>query len=120
MRQRRADGNEAGQVLVFRTQAVRDPRSHAGADEGVAAGVQFQKRSAVPRVRAVHRANQAQVIDAAGDVWEQLADPGAPLAVLLELPGRAEEVAGFAGDDARLGERQRLAVVALEERLVIE
>ena len=33
---------------------------------------------------------------------------------------RAQQVARFAGDDARLGERQRLAVVALQKRLVIK
>ena len=55
-----------------------------------------------------------------GQVREKLADRDAALAVLLEFERRAQQVAGLARNDARLGERQGLAVVAIEERLVIE
>ena len=54
----------------------------------------------------------------AGEMREQLADGDAALAVSLKLERRAQQVAGLAGDHAGLGEREGLAVVAIEERLV--
>jgi hypothetical protein len=39
--QRRADGDEAGQVAVLASQSVIHPRPHAGTNECIAAGVQF-------------------------------------------------------------------------------
>ena len=86
MGQRRADGDEAGQVRVLGAQAVGDPRAHAGPDEVVAAGVQLEQRAAVGRVGAVDRVDDAEVVHARGHVREQLADPEAALAVLPELP----------------------------------
>ena len=56
--------------------------------------------------------DEADVVDVPGDVREQLADFDAALAVLAELPGRLQQVAGLGELHARLGERQRLAVVA--------
>ena len=112
VRQRGANRDEAGQVLILGAQAIGDPRAHAGTDERVAAGVQFQQRPAVAAVRAVHRMDDAQFVGHARDVRKQFADPGAALAVLLELPRRLQQVAGLAGDDARLGKGQRLAVIA--------
>src|SRR5262245_12684384 len=113
MSQRGADGDEAGQVLVFGAEAIGDPRAHAGADEGVAAGVQFEKRAAVPRVGTMHGPNDAQVVHTTGNVREYLADPLAALAVLGEAKRRLQQVAGPAGNDARPGKRQRLAIIAL-------
>ena len=83
-----ADGDEAGEVFVFGAEAVEDPGAHAGADLGVAAGVEFEEGAAVGGVAAVHGADDAQFIGALGDVGEEVADGEAALAVLAELPGR--------------------------------
>ena len=56
----------------------------------------------------------------AADVREQLADLDAALAVLVELPGRRQQVAGRRELELRLGERQRLAVHLGELRLGVE
>src|SRR5687767_12104964 len=115
-----AKGDEAGQVLVFGAQAVHDPRSEAGADEGVRAGVQLQQRSAMGGVVRVNGADDAEVIRAGADFREEVAHLNAALAVLLELPRRAEQVPGAGELDARLLERVRLAAVPGEQRLRIE
>ena len=69
----------------------------------------------------MHRVDHAEVVDAAGHVREQLADPARRSGrAAANFNGEREQVARLARDDARLGERQRLAVVALEQRLVVE
>ena len=120
MRQRRADGDVAGQVLVLGAESVGDPRPHARPDERVAAGVQFEQRSAVPRVRAPHRIDHAQVIDVLSDMRKQIADPRPALAVLPKLPRRLQQVSGRRRENSRLRKRQRLPMIPFEQRLVIE
>ncbi len=101
----RGDRDEAGQILVFRPEAVSDPGPHTRPDEGIAACVKFQKGTAVPRIRTVHRVDDAQVVDLTGQVGKQLADGGPTLPVALKPERRAKEVAGRARDHARLRER---------------
>ena len=68
----------------------------------------------------VHRVDEAEFIDVLGDVGEQVTDPLAGFAVLLETEG--------AGEQAALGVPQRLAIdqlgplagVLLQQRLVVE
>ena len=43
MAQRGADRDEARQILVFAAKSVSNPAAHAGANESVAAGVQFEQ-----------------------------------------------------------------------------
>ncbi len=117
---RGADGEVAGHRRILRAQPIGDPGAHAGADEGVRTGVQFKQRAAVTAVGAVHGLDEADVVDVLGDLGEQVADPGAALAVLLKAPGRLEQVEGFAGYDLGAREGQGLAMVTLQERLVIE
>ncbi len=116
----RADGDEPRQVLILGPEPVRDPRAHARPDERIAAGVELQEGSAVPRVGPVHRVDHAEVVHAPGQVREQLADRDPALAVLPEPERRAEQITRLARDHPRLGERQGLAIVALQERLVVE
>ena len=104
----RADGDVSREVLVLGPEPVRDPGPHARPDERIAAGVEFQQRSPVPRVRPVHRVDHAEVVHAAGQMGEQLADRDPALAVPLETEWRPEQVPGLARHDARLGERQGL------------
>lgn len=42
-----------------------------------------------------HRANDAEVINVLGDVWKEIADRDATLAILPELPGRLEHLANI-------------------------
>ena len=67
----------------------------------------------------VHRADDAQVIDARRDVWEDLADLDPALAVLAESVGRGEGGPGTAFG-AEILARQHLAGVPVERRLGIE
>ena len=67
------------------------------------------------------RADDAQVVDALGHVRKQLAHPHARSGRTgANFQRRSQQVAGLGRNHARLGERQRLAVVALEQRLVVE
>ena len=72
------------------------------------------------RVGRVHGLDETKIVDDACDIGKQLADPGSALAVLLKLPGRFEEVEGFAGNDLWTLEGKWFPVVALQERLVVE
>ena len=70
---------------------------------------------------AVHRVEHADIVNHAADVGEEVADPDAALAVLLEAPaGLDEEAVELAGlvEPARRGDG--LAVVARELGLVVE
>ena len=68
----------------------------------------------------MHGVNDAHVIDAAANVRENLADMRAAFAVLLKLKRRFEQVAGRRRNDAGQSKRQRLTMIAFEQRFVIE
>ena len=74
VRQRRTNGDEAGQVLVLRAQAVGDPGTHARPNEVVAASVQFQQGAAVGGIGPMYGVEHAQFIDVPGDMRKQFAD----------------------------------------------
>ena len=71
-------------------------------------------------VRAVQALDEAEFIHDLCDIGEELADPGAALAMLAERPWAPQQVAGLGELHARLGLGERLAMVALQERLVVE
>ena len=71
-------------------------------------------------VGAVAGVQEADVVDMPGDMGKELADVDPALAIFAELPRRPEQIAGGGELDARLLERQFLAVVGLELRLVVE
>ena len=60
-----ADRDVSREVLVLAPEPIRDPRAHARPDERVAARVPFQHGTAVPRVGAVHRIDDAEFVGAA-------------------------------------------------------
>src|SRR5258706_8449266 len=74
----------------------------------------------MPRVRAPQPVDNAQIIRTAADVREEVAHPGPALAVLLELPRRRQQISRLTRHDPRLIERQWLAVITREQRLVVE
>ncbi len=112
--ERRRQGDEAGKVLVFGTEAVEDPGAHGRADELGRAGVKLDEGLGMIRDVGVHRTDEAQVVGVAGDVGEEFRDPEPGLAVLTELEGGADELgtatAGLTG----------LAGIALEQGFVVE
>ena len=62
----RAEHHVAGQVLVLRAQAVGEPGAHAGPRRLRFAGVHHQQRRLVVGRVGVHRADDANVVDARG------------------------------------------------------
>ena len=64
---------------------------------------------------------ERDVVDACGEVREEVADPLAALAVLLELPARLDDPALVLVPAAAEGlDRDRLVVLADQPRLVVE
>ena len=75
LRQVLADRDVSGEVLVLAPEPVRDPRTHARPDERVGPRVPFQHGTAVARVRAVHRVNDAEVVGAGRQFREKASSP---------------------------------------------
>ena len=114
-----ADGNEGGQVLIFRPQAVSQPGSHAGPVGLNRPGGHHQQPGHVLRKVGMHGVDDAEIVDALRQVGEELADPAARLAMALELEGRLHQALGLAqGLDVH--RRGALAVEFLQQRLVVE
>ena len=114
-----ADGNEGGQVLIFRPQAVSQPGSHAGPVGLNRPGGHHQQPGHVLRKVGMHGVDDAEIVDALRHVGKELADPAAGLAMALELEGRFHQALGLAlGLDVH--GRGALAVVLLQQRLVVE
>ena len=81
-----AKGDEAGEVLVFGAESVgvtQEPMEGPG--ELVVAAVHHEHGGAVCGDVGVHGANDAHVVDALGEVWEEFADFDAALAVFVEF-----------------------------------
>ena len=112
----------AGEVAVRGAEAVRHPRAEARSLPETAPGVQQEVRLPVEREFADHRADDAEFVGDAGDVREEVADPEAALAALLELPRAAEpDALGRRLRPLRDGAgADRLPFVLLQHRLVIE
>ncbi len=111
----------AGQVLVVRAEGVGQPGAQAGPDRLHVARVHHQQARLVVGVVGVHRANDADVIDALGHLGVQLADLDAALAVLLGLERRGHQLAdpGPAGLlEQSIG--HRLTVQLFQARLGVE
>ena len=84
----RADGDEARQILVLRSQAIGNPGAHAGTDEVIAARMQLEQGAAVGGIGAVQGAQDAQVIHTLRHVGKQFADRKPAFAVVFEGPRR--------------------------------
>ena len=113
--------HEAGEVLVDAAEPVVDPRTQTGAAGQDLAGVHLEHGRAVDRRVGRHRVQEGDVVDAGGQVREQVADVLAGLAVLLELPLRPDDPALvlLAASAERL-DGDRLAVELVELGLVVE
>ena len=117
---RRTDHDKAGEVLVFRAKSVGEPRPQAGTGEGLLAGAHLERRPGVIDVVGMHRADDADVVDARGQARQQLADFDPGFAVAVEFPRRGKQIARFRPLKFRLFKRQRLAVIGRQSRFGIE
>ena len=116
----RAEHHEAGQVLVLRAQAEGQPRAEARPDRLHVARVHHQQRRLVIRVVGVQRAEHADVVDAAGDVREEVGDLDAALAARPRRERRGHELAASCGGPVIDRGRRGLAGVLLQGRLGVE
>jgi hypothetical protein len=113
--------HERRQILVLRTQSIAQPGSHAGESVERESAVHLEGRRSVVVALGEHRVDEAQIVDAPGQVRQQIAHPGAaptPLAervdALHEFSGLTEKPQVFA-PSLELG-----AMQALEFRFVVE
>ena len=115
------DGDEAGEVLVFGTKSLENPEAHTWPAEGEDAGVELEESRAVIYAIPDHGADDAEVVNARGDLGKQVADRNAALTVLFELPGRFHEAPDsvFAEGEAA-PERDGFAVIDGEAGLGVE
>ena len=122
--ERRTERDEGGEIFVLRTEPIRDPRAHRGADLVRRAGVEKERRGAVRHAVGVHRPDHAIVVGEFRHVRKQLGHPASALAALLEVPHRLHDAAGRAragfGDRALIEEIEHLAVAGVKGRLVVE
>ncbi len=77
----------SGQVLGFRAQAIAEPRAECRSAEDTGnAAVKVANRDFVSIGTGVHAADEADVINDLGEVWEKFGEFGAALTVSLEFP----------------------------------
>jgi hypothetical protein len=82
--------------------------------------MELQHRAAMSRIGAMERMDKAEIIHAACHAGEKRTDPGAAGAMPVKAPGGAEQIARAGERHAWTVERIRPAMIALQERLVIE
>ena len=91
-----AKNDESRQVLILCSQPIDEPGTEAGAIQFIGADIEHGKRSSVLRDVGMHRVNDADVINTLGHMGKKVADPGARLAMPLELEWRREDCGGLA------------------------
>ena len=119
--------HKGGKILVIAPQAVIDPRADTGAARELRPGLEKSDGRVVIDGLGLHRPDDAEVVHDFRGVREQLAHPGAGLAVLLELEkGTGQRQGGLIPGHARetLAHphrfRKLLAIAPVEQRLVIK
>lgn len=115
-----AQRDKAGQVFIHAAEAVGDPGTHARTWRGGDAAVHLQEGGRMVRHVGLHAADEAELVRVRGDLREQLADPQAALAALLELPHRGHELArghlAFADGFARVFRQLGFVIKAVHMR----
>ena len=114
----RAHRHEAGEILVFRSQAVGHPRPGSGADKPTVTAVHEHERRLMVGHIGVHRADDEEPIGMAGHRREQVADLESTLAMATECERRGEGGTGAALRGEGAGDF--LPGVLLERDLAIE
>ena len=113
-----AHHHKSGHVLVVAAQAVGHPRAEAGTHLARLAAIHEQQRRLVIGHVGLHRANDTDVINAGGRLFEELADLDAALSVFFELEGGPPRGTGLALGVVVDGDL--LAMPAIERGLGIE
>ncbi len=109
-----AEGDEAGEILVFRAETVDEPRTHAGFRDAEGAGVHEHRGDLVGGDVGPHRADDGKVVRVGSGFGEHLASFEPALAVLGELERRRQRDV-VAGDRLAVHLRQhRLRVPRIE------
>ena len=110
------------QLLRLVAQSIHHPRAERGSpDDAGDAAVKIADRNFVAVVAGMHRADDADVVDDAGDVGQQFGDFGTALTMFFELEGTGQQLSA-----GRVGEAEcdvalvRLAVVLGELGLGIQ
>lgn len=118
----RAHDDEAGQVLILRTEAVVCPRANAGEALQKRATMEHADGALVVGRRPMHGVEKGEIVHAGADVWKEIAHHLAALAVALKSEGAAEDGVGGAPGDVLFfaSDLERLAVILIEPRLVIK
>ena len=108
--------HEARQVLVLRAQTVGDPRAQRGTAGAGRAGVHQQFGRRVVELVGVHRVDDAHLVGDGVQVRDRVGHPEPALAVLSELPRRAQQLGRPGGEGKPLALQEfvgaRLAVAA--------
>ncbi len=115
----RTHGDKGRQVLVFRSQAVNQPRTEARPNQPPVAAVHQQQRRLVIGNVGVHRTNHGDFVDHLSDAGKQLADFDPALAAFVELEGRGHRRSRLPLR-GQIGGRQRLAGVLRQRGFWIE
>lgn len=115
-----ADGDEGREVLVFRTESVGNPSSHAWAHELIATGVDFKQCATVCGIASVEAPKDTEFVDVFGDVGKEFADGESGLTTLGELPWGLEQVPLLGEYDARQFEGRWFTIVASKGGFRIE
>ena len=84
--------DEAGQILVFRTQPVSGPSADRGGAKVLVAGVDQQLRRAMVELVGVHRLDKANVVHHRTEMRQPVRQPRPGLAVLLERKLRTQHL----------------------------
>ena len=127
LRDARVHDDEVRQVAVVGAERVADPGAGRRPARELKARVQELRRRVVIDVLGVHALDEAELVGDRARVRQEVADPGAALAALLERAQRTDDrerglAARHRRQALRLAHRGRqvLAVHALERRLVVE
>ncbi len=117
-------GHKGRNVLVFGTQPVGYPRTHARPARDGAPGVEQQFRRGVVELVGRHRLDKGQIVREFGQVGDGVREPLPGLPMLLELVRGAHQFRLAAGKGEALAfeelVRAFLVVKFLEFRLVVE
>src|ERR1043165_2064184 len=76
--------NEGGQILIFRTEAVRKPGTQAGEAIHRKARIHLEGRRSVIETLGRHRIDEGHIVHAGGEVGKQLTHPQTGLTMLAE------------------------------------
>ena len=110
-----------GKIVRLTAKPIAQPRPQNGKTVQTETRVGLKRRWRVISRVGDHRANHRQLIGDTGNVREEVRNPDAALAALLELPVVLPNEADLSEERlGLLGRRERLAVILLKQRLVVK